>query len=90
VDADGDIVIQPVVNAAPAPDAVEEEESVQDAAGNDPDDSGDDSSSSEDSSSEEEDETEDEDEDEEDEDADIEGFEDDNNAVANNRDNNDN
>jgi hypothetical protein len=81
VDADGDIVIPPVVEAVPEPDAAEEEELVQDAAGNDPDDSGDDSSSSEDSSSEEEDENEDED--EEDEDVDIEGLEDDNSAVAN-------
>jgi hypothetical protein len=82
VDADGDIVIPPVVEAAPAPDAVEEEEPVQDAAGNDPDDSGDNFSSSEDSSSE--------DENEEDEDVDIEGLEDDNSAVANIGDNNDN
>jgi hypothetical protein len=80
VDADGDIVIPPEVEAVPEPDAIEEEP-VQDVAGNDPDDSGDDSSSSEDSSSEEEDENEDED--EEDEDVDIEGLEDDNSAVAN-------
>jgi hypothetical protein len=39
VDADRDIVIQPVVEAAPEPDGVEEEEPVQDVAGNDPDDS---------------------------------------------------
>jgi hypothetical protein len=63
-----------VVEAAPASDAVEEEDHVQDAAGNDPNDSGDDSSSSEDSSSEEKDENEDEN--EEDEDVDIEGLED--------------
>jgi hypothetical protein len=88
VDADGDIVIPLVVEAAREPDAVEEEEPVQDAAGNDPDDSGDDSSSSEDSSSEEEDGNEDED--EEDEDVDIEGLEDDNNVVANGEDNNNN
>jgi hypothetical protein len=88
VDADEDIVIPPVVEAAPEPDAVEEEEPVQDVAGNDPDDSGDGSSSSEDSSSEEEDENEDEDED--DEDVDIEGLEDDNSAVANDGNNNDN
>jgi hypothetical protein len=80
VDADGDIVIPPVVEAVPEPDVVEEEEPAQDAASNDPDDSGDDSSSSEDSSSEEEDENEDEN--EEDEDVDIEGLEDDNSAVA--------
>jgi hypothetical protein len=42
VDADGDIVIPPEVEAMPEPDAIEEEP-VQDAAGNDPDDSGDDS-----------------------------------------------
>jgi hypothetical protein len=53
VDADGDIVIPLVVEAVPEPDAVEEEEPAQDAAGNDLDDSGDDSSSSEDSSIEE-------------------------------------
>jgi hypothetical protein len=81
-------VIPPVVEAAPEPDAVEEEEPVQDAAGNDPDDSGDDFSSSEDSSSEEEDGNEDED--EEDENVDIEGLEDDNNTVANDEDNNNN
>jgi hypothetical protein len=80
VDADGDIVIPPVVEAVPEPDVVEEEEPAQDAAGNDPDDSGDDSSSSEDNSSDEEDENEDEN--EEDEDVDIEGLEDDNSAVA--------
>jgi hypothetical protein len=51
-----------VVEAAPEPDVVEEEEPAQDAAGIDPNDSGDDSSSSEDSSSEEDDENEDEDE----------------------------
>jgi hypothetical protein len=72
VDADGDIVIPPVVEAAPEPDAVEEEEPTQDAACNDPDDSGDDSSSSVDNSSEEEDENEDEE--EEDEDIDTEGL----------------
>jgi hypothetical protein len=88
VDADGDIVIPPVVEAALEPDAVEEEEPVQEAVGNDPDNSGDDSSSSEDSSSEEEDENEDED--EEDADDDIEGLEDDNSVVANNGNNNDN
>jgi hypothetical protein len=87
VDADGDIVIPPVVEAVPEPDVVEEEELEQDAAGNDPDDSGDDSSSSEDSSSEEEDENEDEGEEE---DVDIEGLEDDNSAVANGEDNNNN
>jgi hypothetical protein len=87
VDADGDIVIPPEVEAVPEPDAIEEEP-VQDAAGNDPVDSGDDSSSSEDSSSEEEDENEDED--EEDEDVDIEGLEDDNSTVANGEDNNNN
>jgi hypothetical protein len=86
VDADRDIVIPPVVEATLEPDAVEEEEPVQDAAGNDPDDSGDDSSSNEDSSSEEEDGNED----EEDEDVGIEGLEDDNNAVANGEDNNNN
>jgi hypothetical protein len=86
VDADGDIVIPPVVEAMPEPDAVEEEH-VQDVVGNDPDDSGDDSSSSEDSSSEED---ENEDADEEDEDVDIEGLEDDNSAVANGEDNNNN
>jgi hypothetical protein len=52
VDADGDIVIPPVAGEAPEPDVVEEEEPVQDVAGNDLDDSGDDSSSSEDCSSE--------------------------------------
>jgi hypothetical protein len=88
VDADGDIVIPPVVEAVPEPDVVEEEEQEQDGAGNDPDDSGDDSSSSEDSSSEEEDENEDEGEEEED--VDIEGLEDDNSAVANGEDNNNN
>jgi hypothetical protein len=88
VDADGDIVIPPVVEAAPEPDAVEEEVPVQEAVGNDPDNSGDDSSSSEDSSSEEEDENEDED--EEDADVDIEGLEDDSSVVANNGNNNDN
>jgi hypothetical protein len=76
-----------VVEAAPEPDAVEEE-TVQDAAGNDPDDSGDDSSSSEDNFSKEEDENEDED--EKDEDGDIEGLEDDNSAIANDGNNNDN
>jgi hypothetical protein len=81
-------VIPPVVEEAPEPDAVEEEEPVQDAVGNDPNDSGDDSSSSEDNSSEEEDENEDGD--EEDEDVDIEGLEDDNNMVANDGNNNDN
>jgi hypothetical protein len=81
-------VIPPVVEVAPEPDAIEEEEPVQDAAGNDPDDSGDDSSSSEDNSSEEEDENEDED--EEDQDVDIEGLEDDNSVVANDGNNNDN
>jgi hypothetical protein len=84
VDADGDIVIPPVVEAAPKPDVVEEEELAQDAAGNDPDDS----SSSEHSSSEEEDENEDED--EEDEDVDIEGLEDDNSVIANDGNNNEN
>jgi hypothetical protein len=88
VDADRDIVIPPVAEAAPEPDAAEEEEPVQDIAGNDPDDLGDDSSSNEDSSSEEEDGNEDED--EEDEDVDIEGLEDDNSAVANEGDNNNN
>jgi hypothetical protein len=88
VDVDGDIVIPPVVEAAPEPDAVEEEEPVQDATGNDPDDSGDDSSSSEDNSSKEEDENEDED--EEDEDVHIEGLEDDNSAVAYDGNKNDN
>jgi hypothetical protein len=88
VDADGDIVIPPVVEAAPEPDVVEEEEPVHDAAGNVPDDSGDDSSSSKDSSSEEEDENAEED--EEDEDVDIEGLEDDNSVVANDENNNDN
>jgi hypothetical protein len=88
VDADGDIVIPPVVGEAPKLDVAEEEEPVQDAAGNDPDDSGDDSSSSEDSSSEEEDENEDED--ENDEDVDIEGLEDNNSGIANNGNNNDN
>jgi hypothetical protein len=72
VDADGDIVIPPVVEAVPDPNVVEEEELEQDAAGNDPDDSEDDSSSSEDSSSEEDDENEDEGEEEED--VDIEGL----------------
>jgi hypothetical protein len=80
VDADGDIVIPPLVEAVPEPDVVEEEELEQDAAGNDPDDYGDDSSSSEDSSSEEEDENEDEGEEEED--MDIEGLEDDNSVVG--------
>jgi hypothetical protein len=84
VDVDGDIVIPPVVGEAPEPDVAEEEEPVQDATGNDPDDS----SGSEDSSSEEEDENEDEDEDEED--VDIEGLEDDNSVIANNGNNNDN
>jgi hypothetical protein len=84
VDTDGDIVIPPVVGEAPEPDVAEEEEHVQDAAGNDPDDS----SSSEDSSSEEEDKNEDEDED--DEDVDIEGLKDDNSVIANNGNNNDN
>jgi ribonuclease E len=88
VDADGDIVIPLVVEATREPDDVEEEEPVQDAAGNDLDDSGDDSSRSEDSSSEEEDGNEDED--EEDEDVDIEGLDDDNSAVANGEDNNNN
>jgi hypothetical protein len=88
VDADGDIVIPPVVEATSEPDAVGEEEHVQDAAGNDPNDSGDDSSSSEDSSSEEEDGNEDED--EEDEDVDVKGLEDDNSALANDGDNNNN
>jgi hypothetical protein len=83
VDADGDIVIPPVVEAVPEPNAVEEEEPVQDVAGNDLDDSGDDSSSNEDISSEEEDGN-------EDEDVDIEGLENDNNAVANGEDNNNN
>jgi hypothetical protein len=69
VNADGDIVIPPVVGEAPKLDVAEEDEPIQDATGNDPDDS----SSSEDSSSEEEDENEDEDED--DEDVDIEGLE---------------
>jgi hypothetical protein len=87
VDADGDIIIPPEVEAVPEPDVVEEEELEQNAAGNDPDDSGDDSSSSEDSSSEEDDENEDE---SEEEDVDIEGLEDDNNAVGNGEDNNDN
>jgi hypothetical protein len=88
VDPYGDIVIPPVVDAAPEPGAVEEEEPVHDAIGNDPDDSGDDSSSSEDNSSEEEDENEYEHEDNED--VDIKGLEDDNSVVANNRNNNDN
>jgi hypothetical protein len=88
VDADGDIIIPPEVEAVPEPGVVEEEELEQNAAGNDPDDSGDDSSSSEDSSSEEEDENEDEGEEEED--VDIEGLEDDNNAVGNGEDNNNN
>jgi hypothetical protein len=52
VDADGDIIIPPEVEAVPEPDVVEAEGLEQNAAGNDPDDSGDDSSSSEDSSSE--------------------------------------
>jgi hypothetical protein len=80
VDADGDIVIPPAVEEALEPDVADEDEHVQDAAGNDLDDSGDDSSSSEDSSSEE----------EEDEDVDIEGMENDNSVVANNGSNNDN
>jgi hypothetical protein len=88
VDADRDIVIPLVVGEAPELDVAEEEEPVQDVAGNDLDDSGDDSSSSEDSSSEEEDENEDEDED--DEDVDIEGLEDGNSVIANNGNNNDN
>jgi hypothetical protein len=75
VDEDGDIVIPPVVGEVPEPEADEEEEPVQDVAGNDPDDSGNDSSSSEDNSSEEDDENEDEGEEEED--VDIEGLEDD-------------
>jgi hypothetical protein len=83
VDADGDIVIPPVAGEAPEPDVVEEEEPVQDVAGNDLDDSGDDSSISEDCSSEEEDGN-------EDEDVDIEGLEDDNSVVANNGNNNNN
>jgi hypothetical protein len=88
VDADRDIVIPPVVGEAPELGVAEEEELVQDVAGNDLDDSGDDSSCSEDSSSEEEDENEDEDED--DEDVDIEGLEDGNSVIANNGNNNDN
>jgi hypothetical protein len=88
VDADGDIVIPPEVEAVPEPYVVEEEELEQNAVGNDLDDSGDDSSSSEDSSSEEEDENEDEGEEEED--VDIEGLEDDNSAVGNGEDNNNN
>jgi hypothetical protein len=86
VDADGDIVIPPVDGEAPEPDIAEDEEPVQDAAGNDPDDSGDDSSSREDRSSEEEDENEDDEED--DEDIDMEGLEDDNSVIANNGNNN--
>jgi hypothetical protein len=78
VDADGDIVIPPAVGEAPEPDVSEEDEPIQDAAGNNPDDSGDDSSSSEDGSSE------DEDDDKEDDDVDIEGMEDDNSVIANN------
>jgi hypothetical protein len=81
-------VIPLVVGEAPELDVVEEEEPVQDAAGNDPVDSGDDSSSSEDSSSEEEDKNEDDDED--DEDVYIEGLEDDNSVIANNGNNNEN
>jgi hypothetical protein len=81
VDTDEDIVFPPVVGEALEPDVAKEEEPVQHAVGNDPDDSGDDSSSSENSSSEEEDENEDEDEDNED--VDIEGLEDDNSVIAN-------
>jgi hypothetical protein len=88
VDGDGDIVIPPVVGEAPEPDDTEEDEPVQDAAGNDPDDSGDGSSSSEENSSEEEDENEDEG--EEDEYIDIEGLEDDNGGIGNNGNNNGN
>jgi hypothetical protein len=88
VDTNGDILIPPVDGEAPVANDTEEDEPVQDAAGNDPDDFGDDSSSSEDSSSGEEDENEDEN--EEDEDVDIEGLEDDNSAIANNGNNNDN
>jgi hypothetical protein len=88
VDADGDFVIPPAVEEAQEPDVANEDEPVQDAAGNDPYDFGDDSSSSEDSSSEEEDNNGDDD--EEDEDVDIEGMENDNSVVANNRNNNDN
>jgi hypothetical protein len=84
VNAEGDIVIPPVVGEALEPDDAEEDEPVQDAASNDPDDS----SSSEDNSSEEENENEDEDEDEED--VDIEGLEDDNSVIANNENNNGN
>jgi hypothetical protein len=84
VDADGDIVIPSAVGEAPEPDVADEDEPVQDAAGNDPYDSGDDSSCSKDNSSDEEDEE------EEDEDIDIEGMEDDNSVVANNENNNDN
>jgi hypothetical protein len=82
VDADGDIIIPPEVEAVPETDVVEEEELEQNAAGNDPDDSEDDSSSSEDSSSEEEDENEDGGEEEEE--VDIEGLQDDNSAVGHN------
>jgi cobalamin biosynthesis protein CobT len=88
VDADGDNVIPPVVEEAPEPDVSNEDEHVQDATGNGPNDSRDDSSSSEDSSSEEEDVNGDDE--EEDEDVDIEGMEEDNSVVANNRNNNDN
>jgi hypothetical protein len=84
VDADGDIVIPPAVGEAPGPDVADEDEPLQDAAGNDPDDSGDYSRSSKESSSEEEDD------DEEDEDVDIEGMEDNNSVIANNGNNNDN
>jgi hypothetical protein len=84
VDADGDIVIPSAVGEAPEPDVADEDEPVQDAAGNDPYDSGDDSSCSKDNSSDEEDEE------EEDEDFDIEGMEEDNSVVANNENNNDN
>jgi hypothetical protein len=84
VDADGDIVIPTVVGEVPEPDVAEEDEPLQDVAGNDPDDS----SSSEDNSSEEEDENGDEDED--DEDVNIEGLEDNNSGIAKNGNINDN
>jgi hypothetical protein len=70
VNADGDIIFPPEVEAVPEPEVVGGEELEQNAAGDDPDDSGDDSSSSEDSSSEEDEENEDESEEEE-EDVDI-------------------
>jgi hypothetical protein len=87
VDADGDIMIPPVVEDAPELDAANKDVPVPDAVENESDDSGYDCSSSEDGSSGDEDGN---GVDEEDEDVDIEGMEDDNSVVANNGNNNNN